>query len=118
MRTPVSQLADPQQLRRRAYAIVAARPSRATQARRERDVFVDGLVRVERDALKDHCDVALLRRDVLDGTAVKEDAATRWRVQPGDHVERRCLAAARRAQQDDEFLVNDLEVERIDHGGL
>ena len=75
-------------------------------------------MRVERDALKDHCDVALLRWDVLDGTAVKEDTAARWRVQPGDHVERRRLAAARRAQQDDEFLVNDLEVERIDHGGL
>ena len=72
-------------------------------------------VRVERVALKDHRDVALLRRQIGDVPAADEQAAARRGLQPGDHPQHRALAAAGRPDQDDELAVGDRQVEIL-HG--
>ena len=71
-------------------------------------------MRVEREELKDEGDVAIARLQVLDRLVVDEDIALVDRLQPGDGAQRRRLAAAGRAEQHDEFLVGDGEVELPD----
>ena len=44
-----------------------------------------------------------------------QDAAGGHRLQPGDHAQRRGLAAARGAEQHQELAVRDVEVEALDH---
>ena len=77
----------------------------------ERDVVVDGQVRVERVALEDHRDVAVARRDVVDDALADPDDALADLLEAGDHAKRGRLAAARRADEDHELAVVDLEVQ-------
>ena len=83
----------------------------------ERHVVEHAHVRVERVVLEHHRDVALLRRHVVDDTVADADRALGYRFEPGDHPQRGGLAAARRADQDDELLVVDVEVERLHRDG-
>ena len=46
--------------------------------------------------------------------AADRDLAAGDLLEPGDHAQRRALAAARRADQDDELLVDDVEVDAAD----
>ena len=71
----------------------------------------DRHVRVERVVLEHHGDVAVLRRHVVDDVAADRDLAAGDLLEPGDHAQRRALAAARRADQHDELLVGDVEVD-------
>jgi hypothetical protein len=71
-------------------------------------------VRIEGVALKHHGHVALVGRHVVDDLAVEVDVALGQLLEAGDHVERRGLAAARRPQEDHEFLVANLHVQAID----
>ena len=68
-------------------------------------------VRVERVVLEHHGDVAVHRRQVVDHLAVDGDEPRADRLEPGDHPERRGLAAAGRPDEDHELLVEDLQVE-------
>ena len=70
-------------------------------------------VRIERVVLEHHRDVAVARRHVVDDVAADPDLAAGDLLQPGDHAQRGGLAAAGRADQHDELLVGDLEVDAV-----
>ena len=84
------------------------------QHQAERHVLVDGHVRIERVVLENHGDVAIFRRNIVDRAAVDGDVAAGDFLQPGDHPQRGGLPAAGRSDEDDEFLIVDLEVGVID----
>ena len=84
------------------------------QLQREAHVLPHGHVRVQRVALEHHRDVAVLGRLVVYHLAADAQLARGDVLQAGDHVERRRLPAARRADQDDEFPVGDFQVEVVD----
>jgi hypothetical protein len=92
------------------FAFVVAHPQT------ERDVLVHRLVRIERVALEHHGNVAPVRRRVIDEFVAEAQFALGHFLEAGDHVERRRLAAARRAEQNDELLVGDRQVEVADGG--
>ena len=77
-------------------------------------VVVDGHMRIERVVLEDHRDVSVLRDDVVDELAVDIKFARRNFFETGDHTERRGLTAARGTDEDDEFLIPDVEAE-VEH---
>ena len=78
---------------------------------RERHVVVDGHVRVQRVGLEDHRDVAVLGLNIVDHATVDLEGAGGDVLEAGDHAQRRGLAAARGADEDDELLVGNLKVE-------
>ena len=85
------------------------------QLEAEREVVADGHVRVERVALEDHRDVAILGRDVVDDAVADPQRAAGDLLESGDHPQAGRLAAARWSDQDHELAVTDLEVEIL-HG--
>jgi len=82
-----------------------------TQFQTESDVLVDGHVGVQSVALEDHGDVAVLRGNVVDEAAADVHLALGDLLQTGDHAQGSGLTTARGADEDDEFLVLDLQVE-------
>ena len=70
-------------------------------------------MRIERIVLEHHGDVAILRRHVVDDVAVDRDLAAGDFLEAGDHAQRRRLAAARWADQDDELVIRDVEVDAL-----
>jgi hypothetical protein len=72
-------------------------------------------VRVQSVVLEDHRDVTVLGRQVVDDVASDPDLSGRDFLETGHHAEGARLAAARRADEDDELAVTDLEVE-VDDG--
>jgi hypothetical protein len=70
-------------------------------------------VRVERVALEHHGGAALGRGRVVGALAVDQQLALADALQPGDHAQRRALAAARGADEDHELAVAHLEVEAL-----
>ena len=81
------------------------------QFQTESDVLVDGHMGVQSVALEDHGDVAVLRGNVVDEAAADVHLALGDFLQTGDHAQGGGLTAARGADEDDEFLVLDLQVE-------
>ena len=86
-------------------------------AQPESDVLEHGHVRVEGVGLEHHGDVPVLGRHRVHHPAVDAHLARGDRLEPGDHAERRRLAAAGRAEQHHELAVRDREVE-VPDGGL
>ena len=82
-------------------------------AQPEREVVVDVLVRIERVILEDHRDVAVARREVVDDLALDPDLAGGDLLEPGDHPQRRGLAAAGRPDQHHELALGDVQVEVV-----
>jgi len=68
-------------------------------------------VREERIVLKHHAEAAFLGAQGVDALVVEPDAAAGHRQQPGNAIERRRLAAARRAEQGHELAAADRERE-------
>ena len=85
------------------------------QLQPEREVLADRHVRVERVALEDHRDVAILGRHVVDDAIADPERPARDLLEPGDHPQAGRLAAARWSDQDHELAVPDLEAEIL-HG--
>ena len=83
------------------------------QLQREGHVVGDGHVRVERVVLEHHGDVALLRRQVVDHPLADADLARGDVLEPGDHAQQRRLAAAGRADEDDELAVLDVDRDAV-----
>src|SRR5207244_3243716 len=81
-------------------------------------IVVHGHVRVERVRLEDHGDVAMLRSDVVDDTLPDQDPPVRQLLEPGEHPERRALAATRRTDEHHELAVGDLQHQVVDGGGV
>ena len=84
------------------------------QLQREAHVLAHGHVRVERVVLEDHRDVAILGRAVVDHLAADLQLAAGDVLEPGDHPQRRRLAAARGPDEDHELAVADLQVHVLD----
>ena len=84
------------------------------QLQAERHVLEDRHMRIERIILEDHRDVAVFRRQVVDDFTTDRDVAGGDLFQPRDHPQRRALAAAGRADQHDEFVVGNVEIDGAD----
>jgi hypothetical protein len=80
----------------------------------EGHVVVHAHVGVQRVILKDHGDVAVFGRQVVDDPLADGDLPGRDLLEPGDHPERGRLAAAGWPDQDDELLVPNVEVHVLD----
>src|SRR3546814_4365137 len=91
---------------------VAAR--QPTQLEAERDVLCNGHVGEQRVALEHEAGIALMRRHRGEVAVIADDRAARRPDQPGDHPERRRLAAAGRPEQPHERAALDLTVEPVD----
>ena len=77
----------------------------------EGHVVVHGHVGVQSVVLEDHGDIAVFRRDVVHELAVNDQLTAADLFKAGDHTKRGGLAAAGRSDQNDEFLVGDVQVE-------
>ncbi len=84
------------------------------QLEAEREVVVDRHVRVERVALEDHRDVAVLRRHVVDDPVADEHPPVADVLEPGHAAQCGGLSAARWPDEDQELPVLDLQVEVVD----
>ena len=89
----------------------------ALEPEAESDVVVDAQVRIERVALEDHRDVAVLRRDVVDDALADPDHALGDVLEAGHHAKSGRLAAAGRADEDHELPVLDLDLQVGDGPG-
>jgi hypothetical protein len=81
----------------------------------EPQIVAYGHVRVERVALEDHGHIAVPRRDIRHIAPTQRDGPGGDRFQPGDHTQRRRLAAAGRTKQGEELAILDLQIETA-HG--
>jgi hypothetical protein len=84
------------------------------QAQRERHVVEHAHVRVERVALEHHRQIALARIQLGDVAPIEMQAAAVNVGQAGDHAQQRRFAAARGADEDDEFALLDREIDALD----
>ena len=107
----VQQVLDLQDLSSLVHALVDLVLRGLAQLQTESDVLVNGHVGVQSVALEHHGDVAVLRGNVVDQTAADVHLALGDLLQAGDHAQGGGLAAARGADEDDEFLILDLQVE-------
>jgi hypothetical protein len=82
--------------------------------RAERDVLEDVEVGKQRVALEDRVDVAPIRGEGRHVAPAKLDRAGGRLLEPGDHPQRRRLAATRRAEQREELATLDLERQVVD----
>ena len=85
--------------------LVDFRPGEMPDLQAEGEVVIDRHVGVEGVVLEDHGDVAVLRGQVVDDLAGEGDGARGGLLQAGDEAQGGGLAAARGADQDEEFLV-------------
>ena len=107
----VQQVLDLQDLGCLMHALVDLVLRGLAQLQTECDVLVNGHVGVQSVALEHHSDVAVLRGNVVDQTAADVHFALGDLLQAGDHAQGGGLAAAGGADEDDEFLILDLQVE-------
>ncbi len=76
---------------------------------RERDVAANVQVRVQREQLEHESDVAVRSALEADVLTAEEDLPRGRQLEPGDHAQRRRLAAAGRAEQAEELAIVDRE---------
>ena len=88
----------------------------AGEAQREAHVLAHRHVRVERVGLEHHGDAALATASTSFMRSPPMTSSPRGDVfEPGDHAQQRRLAAARGADEDDELLGGDVEIDALDH---
>ena len=105
------QVRQPEPLRRGGHPLGDRRAFHALHAQREAEVAGDVHVRVERVALEDHRDVAVLGSQVVDYARADADRPLGGVLQAGEHPQGSRLARARRADEDHQLAVADLEAE-------
>ncbi len=115
-RLAIEQVLEAEDARRLLHETLPLVRSDLARLQRELDVPPHRHVRVQRVALEDHGDVAVLRLDVVDLAVPDLDRAFGRLLEPGDHAERGRLAAAGRAEEHEELLVGHLEGEVVDRG--
>ena len=110
----LQELLDLEDVRRAADAFADFLLRHLPQLQAEGEVLFDRHVRVERIALEDHRDVALLRGQVVDDALADPDLSTADLLEPGEHAQRRRLAAPGGADEHHQLAVADLQVEIVD----
>ena len=115
LRLAVQVLGDAQDLGGLLDLAVDLRRGDLLELQGEGDVLIDGHVGVQGVALEHHGDVAVLGGHIVDDLAVDEQLALADLLQTGHHAQCGGLAAAGGADQDDELLVRDVQVELL-HG--
>ena len=111
---PVEEMLDLQCLRRLADLGIDGGAALARGAKREGDVVVGGQMRIEREKLEDEGDVAVAGLQRLHRLAVDQDVAGVDILKARNCAQRGRLAAARRSEENDEFLVGDRKVQLPD----
>jgi hypothetical protein len=111
LRLAVQQVLDLEDLGGFVHAAVDLVLRGLAQLEAERHVLVHGHVRIQRVVLEHHGDVAVLRGNVVHQLVADVQLALGDLLQAGDHAQRGGLAAAGGADEDDEFLIGDLQVE-------
>jgi hypothetical protein len=74
-------------------------------------------MRVKRVVLEHHCEIAMLRRYVIDTVAVDEDVPRRYLFKTREHSQCGRLATTGRSQQHDKLSVVDGQGKIVDDGG-
>ena len=115
-RLALEQVLEAEDARRLLHEAVPLGRRDAARLERELHVPPHRHVRVQRVALEDHGDVAVLRLDVVDLAAPDLDGAFGRLLEAGDHAQRGRLPAAGRPEQDEELLVGHLQGEVVDRG--
>ncbi|MCY1518676.1 hypothetical protein D9M68_533990 [compost metagenome] len=92
----------------------ALRRRHAPHLQPEADIAGHGHVRKQRIALEHHAHAALFRAQRGDIAPVEHDATARGLDKAGDHLQRGGLAAARRAEQRQEFAAPDVQAQVFD----
>jgi hypothetical protein len=87
----------------------------AAQLERESHILRDGHMRIERVGLEHHGDVAILGRQIIDHAAVDPELAIGDGFKARHHAEQGRLAAARGADQHDEFAIGDFDIDTVDN---
>ena len=82
------------------------------------DVALNAEVRPQRVVLEYHPRVALVRGDSVDVSVVEVNRTGVGLKEPGDQSKERCLAAARRSQQEEELTASDSQRDIVDGGDL
>jgi hypothetical protein len=80
----------------------------------EGDVLLHRHVRKQRIRLEHHVDRPLVRRNARHVRAIDPDAAAGGFLETGEHAQQRGLAAARAAEQAEQFLLIDLQRNVVD----
>jgi hypothetical protein len=106
-RLAVEQVFDLQQLGHPRHFFVDGRLGHLADLQAELDVLAHAHGRVQRVGLEHHGDVAILGAHAADVLVADHDRAAGDGLQAGDAVHQRGFAAARRADQDQEFAVLD-----------
>ena len=110
---PLQVVRQPQRVRGRGHTAVDFRLGELAELEREGHVLLHGHVRIKRVVLKDHRNVAVLRRKIRDVLPADRDRSARRQFEARDHAQRRRLATTRRTHQNEEFPVLDRKVESI-----
>jgi hypothetical protein len=116
-RITVQELCQTEDLCSPVHARIDDRFGRSREPERKRHVLPHGHVRIEGIVLKDHRDVAFLGRNVVYDPRADGDLAAGHVLKARDHAEQRRLAAAGRADQDDELPVADFDIDAVQHLG-
>ena len=117
-RTPREEVLDAQELRDSVDARRARTRALLAHAQRVLDVVSDRHVRVQRVALEHESDIAVLWFERDHAFAIDPDVAAVELLEAGEHPERRRLAAAARAEQDEELAVGDVEGQALHRGRI
>ena len=112
-RFAIEQMRDFENLRSFTDAFKNLLLGHAAEFEAEGHVFVDAHVGVKSVILEDHGDVAVFGRHVVDDFGADLESAGGDLFQAGDHAQGGGLAASGRANENDEFLVSDSEVDSI-----
>ena len=114
LRLSLEQLLDVEDLCGLSDALVDLGLVELPDLQSERHVVIDGHVRIKSIVLEDHCDVPVLRGNVVDDLSVDGEGSGRDVFKTGDHSQRRGLSTAGRTDEDDELLVFDVDVDIVD----
>ena len=116
----LGQAAEPHRRQHLRHPRLHRLPPDAPQLQAKGDVFGNRHVRPDGVALEDHRHLPLLRRQRHlrrgDHFAVHADRPGGRPGEPGDHPQRRCLAAARRPQQRHELAGCDAQIQPLHRG--
>src|SRR5690606_26527694 len=96
------------------HALAALLARHSTHAQPELDILAHGQEGKQGKALPHHWRLALPGGETVDSLALQQDFALARRFQPGEHAQRRRLAAAAGAHDGKELAATDFEVKPLD----